>query len=125
MAHQSNHFVLRSGRYARRAPRQGACLSVPLVSCPANNLLDPPADFSVGQGAPTSHSGHYGEEAQRCPTLKGAAQRARYLWDTTLMSTLDHSRIVQVFPDMHADGTREDVFAPVERVRQLFGQGSL
>jgi hypothetical protein len=28
-------------------------------------LLDPPADFRAVQGAPTSHSGHYGEEAQR------------------------------------------------------------
>ena len=56
-----------------------------LVSCPTNTLHDPPADFSVGQGAPTSHSGHYGEEAQRCPALKDAAQRVRYLWDTTLI----------------------------------------
>jgi len=36
-----------------------------LVSCPINTLLDPPADFRAGQGAPTRHSGHYGEEAQR------------------------------------------------------------
>jgi hypothetical protein len=40
-----------------------------------NNLLDPPADFRAGQGAPTSHSGHYGEEAQRRPARKDAAQR--------------------------------------------------
>src|SRR3984957_20409135 len=52
-------------------------LGADLVSCPANNLLDPPAYFGVGQGAPTSHGGHYGGEAQRCPALKGAAQRAR------------------------------------------------
>jgi hypothetical protein len=38
---------------------------------------------------------------------------------------LDHSRIAQVFTDTHADGTREDVFAHVERVRQLFRRGSL
>jgi hypothetical protein len=54
------------------------------VSCPINNLLDPPADFRVGQGAPTSHSGYYGEEAQRRPARKDAAQRASYLWDRTL-----------------------------------------
>jgi hypothetical protein len=41
------------------------------------------------------------------------------------VSTLDHSRILQVFTDMHADGTREDVFAHVERVRQLFRRASL
>jgi hypothetical protein len=56
--------------------------SAALVSCPANNLLDPPADFSVGQGAPTSHSGHYGEEgqrlpAQRCPAPSGSARGTR------------------------------------------------
>ncbi len=42
-----------------------------------------------------------------------------------LVSTLDHSRIVQVFTDMHADDTREDVFAHVKRVRQLFRRASL
>src|SRR6202022_2342127 len=55
-----------------------------LVSCPINNLLDAPADFCAGQGAPTSHSGHYGEEAQRRPAQKDAAQRVSYLWDRTL-----------------------------------------
>jgi hypothetical protein len=65
------------------------------VSCPTDTLHDPPAGFSVGQGAPTSHSGHYGEEAQRPPgaTLPGAlwvssrdaAQRERYFvgYDTS------------------------------------------
>src|ERR1700723_1960710 len=57
-----------------------------LVSCPKNNLLDPPADFRAGQGAPTSHSGHYGEEAQRRPARKDAAQRVSYVWDRTLPS---------------------------------------
>ena len=57
-------------------------LGADLVSCPANNLLDPPADFSVGQGAPTSHSGHYGEEAQRrpaqrCPAPSGSPRGTR------------------------------------------------
>jgi hypothetical protein len=42
-----------------------------------------------------------------------------------LVSTLDHSRIVQVFTDRHADGSRENVFAHTERVRQLFRRGSL
>src|ERR1700722_4347999 len=55
-----------------------------LVSCPVDTLLDPPANFRAGQGAPTRHSGHYGEEAQRRPARKGAAQRVRYLWDRTL-----------------------------------------
>jgi hypothetical protein len=41
-------------------------------------LLDPPADFRAGQGAPTSHSAYYGEEAQRRPARKDAAQRASY-----------------------------------------------
>ena len=54
------------------------------MSCPINNLLDPPPDFCTGQGAPTSHSGHYGEEAQRRPVQKDAAQRVSYLWDRTL-----------------------------------------
>src|ERR1700730_7962224 len=58
----------------------------PLVSCPINNLLDPPADFSAGQGAPTSHSGYYGEEVQRSPARKDAAQRVSYLWDRTLVT---------------------------------------
>jgi hypothetical protein len=57
---------------------------VPLVSCPTDNLLDPPADFRAGQGAPTSHSEHYGEEAQRGPARKDAAQRVSYRWDRTL-----------------------------------------
>jgi deferrochelatase/peroxidase EfeB len=35
----------------------GSWQNTRLVPCPANNLLDPPTDFSVGQGAPTSHSG--------------------------------------------------------------------
>src|SRR5713101_4429073 len=55
-----------------------------LVSCPTNNLLDPPADCRAGQGAPTSHSVHYGEEAQRRPARQDAAQRANYWWDRTL-----------------------------------------
>ena len=54
-----------------------------LVSCRINNLLDPPADFRAGQGAPTSHSAHYGEEAQRRPARKDAAQRVSYLCDRT------------------------------------------
>ena len=48
-----------------------------LVSCPTNTLHDPPADFSVGQGAPTSHSGHYGEEAQRRPAPSGSPRGTR------------------------------------------------
>jgi hypothetical protein len=57
-----------------------------LVSCPINNLLDPPADFRAGQGAPTSprHLKGTGEEAQRRPARKDAAQRVSYLWDRTL-----------------------------------------
>jgi hypothetical protein len=45
------------------------------LSCPINNLLDPPADFRAGQGAPTSHSGlkGTGEEARQ-----DAAQRVSY-----------------------------------------------
>jgi hypothetical protein len=35
------------------------------VSCPINYLLDPPVDFRAGQGAPTRHTGRYGEETQR------------------------------------------------------------
>ena len=54
------------------------------VSCPINSLLDPPVDFRAGQGAPTRHNGDYGEEAQRRPARKDAAQRARNLWDRTL-----------------------------------------
>ena len=56
------------------------------MSCPTNNLLDPPADFRAGQGAPTRHSGYYGEEAQRRPARKDAAQRVSYSWDRTLAS---------------------------------------
>jgi hypothetical protein len=45
------------------------------VSCPINNLLDPPADFRAGQGAPTrGYLKGTGEEAQR----------VSYLWDRTL-----------------------------------------
>src|SRR6266852_1866125 len=55
-----------------------------LVSCPTNNLLDPPADCRAGQGAPTRHSGYYGEEAQRRPARQDAAQRVSYWWDRTL-----------------------------------------
>src|SRR6266851_4910089 len=66
----NRHFI----RVARRL----------LVSCPTNNLLDPPVDFRAGQGAPTSHSGHYGEEAQRRPARKDTAQRVSYWWDRTL-----------------------------------------
>src|ERR1700676_1381377 len=61
-----------------------AAQSLRLVSCPTNNLLDPPADFRAGQGAPTRHSAYYGEEAQRRPARKDAAQRVSYLWDRTL-----------------------------------------
>jgi len=68
----------------RRKPRRISPHLASLVSCPINNLLDPPADFGAGQGAPTSHSGYYGEEAQRRPARKDAAQRASYLWDRTL-----------------------------------------
>src|SRR3984893_5774053 len=57
----------------------------PLVSCPINTLLDPPANFRAGQGAPTrGYLKGTGEEAQRRPARKGAAQRVRYLWDRTL-----------------------------------------
>src|SRR5258708_28929078 len=54
------------------------------VSCLTNTLLDPPADFRAGQGAPTRHSGYYVEEAQRRPARKDAAQRVRYFRDRTL-----------------------------------------
>jgi uncharacterized lipoprotein YmbA len=56
-----------------------------LVSCPINNLLDPPADFRAGQGAPTRHNSSKGtgEEAQRRPARKDAAQRVSYLWGRT------------------------------------------
>src|ERR1700730_9593397 len=58
-----------------------------LVSCPINTLLDPPANFRAGQGAPTRQRQlkGTGEEAQRRPARKGAAQRVRYLWDRTLV----------------------------------------
>jgi hypothetical protein len=50
------------------------------VSCPINNLLDPPADFCAGQGAPTrEYLKGTGEEAQRRPAKKDAAQWLRYL----------------------------------------------
>jgi hypothetical protein len=49
------------------------------VSCPVNNLLDPPANFRAGQGAPTrGYSKDTGEVAQRRPARKDAAQRVRY-----------------------------------------------
>jgi hypothetical protein len=55
------------------------------VSCPINNLLDPPPDFRAGQGAPTrGYLKGTGEEAQRRPARKDAAQRVSYLWDRTL-----------------------------------------
>src|SRR3984893_19548910 len=58
-----------------------------LVSCPINTLLDPPAKSLAGQGAPTRQRQlkGTGEEAQRRPARKGAAQRVRYLWDRTLV----------------------------------------
>src|ERR1700693_2741113 len=55
-----------------------------LAYCPVNTLLGPPANFRAGQGAPTRHNGHYGEEAQRRPARKGAAQRVRYSLDRAL-----------------------------------------
>src|ERR1700730_2724289 len=60
-----------------------------LVSCPINNLLDPPADFCTGQGVPTSHSGYYAEEAQRRPVQKrrGAASKLFIGQDTGLLYT--------------------------------------
>jgi hypothetical protein len=43
-------------------------------------LLDPPADFRAGQGAPTRLKSLKGtvEEAQRRPARKDAAQRVTY-----------------------------------------------
>ena len=57
-----------------------------VVSCPVNTLLDPPANFRAGQGAPTRQKSERGtgEEVQRRPARKGAAQRVRYLRDRTL-----------------------------------------
>ena len=59
-----------------------------LVSYPVNTLLDPPANCRAGQGAPTrqKYKRGTGEEAQRRPARKGAAQRVRYLRDRTLVS---------------------------------------
>jgi hypothetical protein len=84
----ANEIAIGFGRTAAEG------IELVLVPCPTNSLLDPPANFRAGQGAPTRHSGHYGEEAdgrpadgrpaQRRPARKGAAQRVRNLWDRTL-----------------------------------------
>jgi hypothetical protein len=42
-------------------------------------------DFRAGQGAPTRHTGQYGEEAQRRLGSE-KAQRVRNLWDRTLVA---------------------------------------
>jgi hypothetical protein len=69
------------------AESMGIC-GIPLVSSPVNTLLDPPAHFRAGQGAPTRQKckrrtgeeaqRRTGEEAQRRPARKDAAQRVRY-----------------------------------------------
>src|SRR6266404_2791567 len=66
------HPLTTSGNLSRTTDPVDHLRTVRLVSCPINNLLDPPADFRAGQGAPTRHSGHYGEEAQRRPARKDA-----------------------------------------------------
>jgi len=50
----------------------------PPVSCPINNLLNPPADFRAVQGAPTIFKGH-GRGGATPPAAKrrGAASRIR------------------------------------------------
>src|ERR1700738_1260820 len=64
-----------------------------------NALLDSPADFRAGQGAPTrGYLKGTGEEAQRRPARKGAAQRVRYLWDRTLRLAIYWE------PDAHKTG---------------------
>src|SRR6266851_8577825 len=69
--------VAPAGVWASRTARREAAEKI--VSCLTNTLLDPPADCRAGQGAPTRHSAHYGEEAQRRPARQDAAQRVRYL----------------------------------------------
>jgi hypothetical protein len=52
------------------------CGEIPMAS--VNPLVDSPADFRAGQGAPTRQKCERGtgEEAQRRPARKDAAQRA-------------------------------------------------
>jgi hypothetical protein len=54
-------------------------------------LLDSPADFRAGQGAPTSHSGHYGEEAQRRPARKDAGGSSKLLMGQDTRDACKHN----------------------------------
>jgi hypothetical protein len=65
---------------------EGDRVQASLVSCPINTSLAAPRLFAPGGVAPPRHSARYVSSARLARHENSLADRARYLWDRTLVA---------------------------------------